>query len=117
MFFPSSLVISIFLLVNISNLLICSKHFLSFLQSYLIGVRSNKGVNWDIILTYLSLSNSKNAKNINRSACIKTVSIRSTYTRDIYAIKSTGARNIFLLKMLVLLSTQKYICNLFEFCN
>lgn len=47
---------------------------------------------------YLSLSNSKNTKNINKIAYIKTVSIKSTYTKDIYTSRNIGTKNIFFAK-------------------
>lgn len=44
---------------------------------------------------HLSSSNNKNFKNINRDTYIKTISIRSICTRDTYASKTIGIRDIF----------------------
>ena len=45
-----------------------------------------------------SLSNSKGANNIDKGAYIKVTSIKSTYIRDTYLNKDTGAGNIFFVK-------------------
>lgn len=66
----------VFALVNILNILICFKKFPSFLQ--------------------LNLSDSKNAKSINRVACIRAVGIKSNYIRNTYAKNTT--RNTFFIK-------------------
>lgn len=43
----------------------------------------------------LSLSNGKDAKSIDRDACIEVASIESTCIRDTCTSKNTGTRDIF----------------------
>lgn len=74
--FLSSPVISVFLLVNVSNLSTCFKSFLSFLQLCLINTRSAKDA--DI-----------------RNICNKGVIIGSTYTR-ITCIESVCLKDIYI---------------------
>lgn len=92
MFFLNSLVIFVFLLVNISNLLTYFRGFSSFLQLYLSTTKHVKSADWDIILTWPKLFNSKNTRNIVRSTYIEVANIGSIYIKNIYANKDTSAK-------------------------
>ena len=78
----SSPVISIFLSVNISNLLTYSGNFLGFPQPYSISIEGAKGADENIMLTWSSLSDGKSAKDISRGAYIEAAGIRSTCIKD-----------------------------------
>lgn len=91
--FSSNPVIFIFCLVNVSNLLTCSKNFPNFLQLYLIGAKDVKGAYKDIMLIRPSLSDGKDANNIGKGTYIKAASIGSICIRDTYANKYTSAGN------------------------
>lgn len=103
--FSSNLVISIFLLVNISNLSTYFNGFASILQLYLTGVRGTKNANWDIILMQLGLSDNKNIKNIDKNAYIKFVDTIRTYIRSSYINKYTRTRDIFIARSICVKNT------------
>lgn len=86
--FLSSLLISIFFSVNVSNLLTCFRGFLSYLQLCSTSAKGIKSADWDMILTRPSLSDGK-------VIYIEVVNIGSSYTRDTCANRDTSTRKAF----------------------
>lgn len=96
-FFSIGLIISVFLMINISNLLTYFRGFLGILQLYSTITR---GANWDVILIWPSLSNGKDIKGTNMGIFIQATGIENICTKDTYienasTIKDTCIQGIF----------------------
>lgn len=93
--FSSSLIISVFASINISNLLTHFEDFSDFAQPYSTGAKGAKDTDWDIMLMQSSSSNGKGVKGTNRDACVKNafvkgVCAKSTYTGVASTVKHSG---------------------------